>query len=118
MAVRTEQKAGFGYALTCGFDAPREDGSFEWAADARMRFQSRRMRHDDHGFNPDGILEDMRFTIDVLVRHEPAPGLSLGAYVGVEAWQMYEVEDKRGHKIDRFNTYAKPVIGLDLSWKF
>ena len=79
------------------------------------------IRLDDDGFNPDGILEDHRFTIDILLRHEFDTGgtrASIGLYVGVEAWQIFEIETPRGHHIDTFNTYAKPVVGITGSLKF
>ena len=121
MTLATEQKAGFGYTLTYGLTDPAEDGSFAWAAVGRARFQARRMRLDDGGFNPEGIMEDHRFTIDVLLRHEFDAGgrrASIGLYLGVEAWQIFEVETRRGHGLDTFNTYAKPVVGITGSLEF
>ena len=43
---------------------------------------------------------------------------SIGLYLGVEAWQIFEIETPRGHHIDTFNTYAKPVVGITGSLKF
>ena len=48
----------------------------------------------------------------------PAKSLSIGATLGVEAWQIFEIEAPNGNDLDTFNTYAKPVVGISGSVKF
>lgn len=111
LTLKTEQKAGYGLTFEAGLD-----DAWSWAS--RARYRSRRVRLDGHGFNRHGVFQDERFIIDTGPRWNPSEDVTVGLYAGVEAWQLTEIEDRRGHEIDRFNTYAKPVVGITASIRF
>lgn len=111
--LKTEQKAGYGLTFDYGLD---EAGTVVF--EARMRYQSRRIRLREESAPSEGILDDQRFMMDAGVKIEPRKDLRIGFYVGVELWQEYTFQDSRGHRGIEDETEPQPFVGFAGSWAF
>jgi hypothetical protein len=113
VVLRTEQKAGYGLALSGGFGAEKRLG---W--EARMYYTARRFRLDESGALPDGVVEDARFPIDLGLRYSPVRDASIALHAGADVWQEYWIDDRHGDGLEDVESEVTPFVALVASWAF
>jgi hypothetical protein len=113
VTLKTEEKAGYGLGLSWSLDEARQF-SFE----SRMYYWIRRFRLEDDAMPTEGVAQDQRFAWDAGVRYQPSSSASVAAYVGVDLWQDFKVEDHEGDDIAEVESKPSPFVAVSLSWSF
>lgn len=111
LELRTEQRLGFGLLLSWTV-AP------SLLVEPRFYYMIRRFRLDDDPILPEGVVEDERGALDVSLRWQPDPDVTLGLTLGADLWQEFGLEDRSGDKVAAFETGTQPYLSLSLSWAF
>jgi hypothetical protein len=111
--LKTEQKAGYGLAFDYVLDEAKA-----FTFEARLRYQSRRIRLRRDNVIPSGILDDQRAMVDIGLRWQPVPSLRAGLYAGVDVWQEFTFESRTGNDIEELESEAPGFVGLSAAWEF
>jgi hypothetical protein len=112
-ALKTEQKAGFGYVLEKTLGETQA-----WAVETRLRYTSRRFRLGRGPVVPEGVVEDERGMVDVGLRGPLGGGITFHVYAGVDVWQSFTVEDRRGDSRDEVESSPSPFVGISVQGRF
>ncbi len=81
-------------------------------------YESRSYRLDRTGPVPDGVFREERVPLSVLMEWEPHPALTFDFTVGVNVYQRYSYDDRRGQRRFEDQGRMNPFFGFSMEFIF
>lgn len=90
----------------------------QWTFSLEGSYIGREFRLDDTSSSPDGVGRDQHITAKLRATWTPGAQVEVDAFVGMDVWQQYTLDNTNGSRVAEFDAKSAPVIGLGATFKF